>query len=162
MAYNSDLKHFFHLLSRKLPAKFVYSDRFWHRLKLPKSGEMSGSFMFFSFKLKHSDNLCSNGLLYGYYCALCCSDWPSTTHQETIRMHLTSHGHKLAYFRRQYFAAYRDITQWPLYGAGWWIVVCCVLTRFFFRGTPRLWSGRVFRRWSSEKEQLRVRSIQKH
>ena len=57
----------------------------------------------------------SNGLLFGYYCAICCSDWPSTAHQETLRTHLTSHGHKLCYFRRQYFTKYRDITQWPRY-----------------------------------------------
>ena len=58
----------------------------------------------------------SNGLLYGYYCALCCSDFPATTHQETLRLHLTSHGHKLSYFRRQYFTSYKEITQWPAYG----------------------------------------------
>ena len=54
--------------------------------------------------------------MYGYYCALCCSDFPATTHQETLRLHLTSHGHKLSYFRRQYFTSYKEITQWPAYG----------------------------------------------
>ena len=29
---------------------------------------------------------------------------------------MTSHGHKLSYFRRQYFSSYKEITQWPAYG----------------------------------------------
>ena len=74
----------------------------------------------------------SNGLLNGYYCALCCYSWPPTVHQDIIRDHLTSHGHKLgdnqllillllkniAYLRRQYMKDYIALTNWPRYGAG--------------------------------------------
>jgi hypothetical protein len=71
-----------------------------------------------NFKSQNNNLLCSNGILYGYYCALCCYHWPSTIHQDSIRDHLLSHGHKLGYLRRQYFNDYVELTDWPQYGSG--------------------------------------------